>query len=70
MADMQWCFENSEEAAELINELQRRLTEAESKSQAYKEYIDTLGERADTCVYHVINRVCSFCQCKRKGGER
>lgn len=31
MTDMQWCFENSEEAAELINELEQRLAVAESE---------------------------------------
>ena len=31
MTDMQWCFENSEEAAELINELEQRLAEVEAK---------------------------------------
>lgn len=53
-----------------VFDLEHRLAVAEAKNQTYEEHIDELGDRSDTCVYSVINRVRSFCQCKRKGGER
>ena len=49
MTNMQWCFENSEEAAELINELEQRLAaakariaELEIKESMYDEHSDAV----------------------------
>lgn len=56
-----------EKAKGRIAEFEQRLAAAEARNQTYEEYIEDLGDRSDTCVYHVINKVCSFCQCKRRG---
>ena len=40
---MQWCFENSEEAAELINELQQRLAEAEARIDAGEALLNRMS---------------------------
>lgn len=70
MTNMQWCFENSEEAAELINELEQRLAAAEAKLPRWIPVGDRLPKPGAT-ILAVDNSgdmgVCTFVNAKFVG---
>ena len=46
--------------------LRDELAAAKARIKTLEEDVEELGEMADCCVYNKLNRVCSYCQCKRK----
>lgn len=31
-----------------------------------EEWIDNAGQTFDICTFHILKKICSYCECKRK----